>query len=186
MISTLDLYTGNFTELDEMAAQTAINHAKDPILRAQFNLELAEKLPVCLREDAKNFAYLIEPIRECGRSYRIDAKDDDEEIINKISSSRFCQMSNVSGLRYYHNKQKESSELKPKLKARENVEMSFDSWDIRKQYDFIKNVIKNMCGDGEPNECFECPDGTRELMMNDMLTGRIPIKKYPKFILAKN
>lgn len=187
LLDTLDLYTGNFTELDKMAAYSAINHAKDPIIRAQFNLELSEKLPGYLREVAKNFAYFIEPIRECSRTYRNAAKNDYEEIMNKISSSKFCQMSNVAGLRYYHNKQKELSELKPKLKARENVEMSFDSWDSVKQYNFIKNVIKNMCGDGEQDKCFECPDGARQLMLDDMLTGRIPIeKKYPKILVLSD
>lgn len=39
-----------------------------------------------------------------------------------------------------------------------------------------------MCGDGETNECFECPDGTRQLMLDDMLLGKIPIKKYPKIL----
>lgn len=179
-IDLFDNYTNDYTELDKMIAYSAINHVKDPIKRAQFNLELSEKIPGYLREEAKNFAYFIETLREC-TIWTYD-NDWDKELSSKMRSSKFCQMSNVSGLRYHHNKHKETSELKPKLKARKNVERTFDSWNSKKQYNFIKNVIKNMCGDGESNECFECPDGTRQLMLDDMLLGRIPIEKYPKVL----
>ena len=179
-IDLFDEYTKDYTELDKMIAYSAINHTKDPIKRAQFNLELSEKLPQYLKEEAKNFAYFIETLRECN-IWTYD-KAWDKELSAKMTASKFCQMSNVSGIRYHHNKHKESFELKPKLKARKNVEKSFEDWDSKKQYNFIKNVIKNMCGDGEENECFICPDGTRQLMLDDMLIGRIPVEKYPKIL----
>ncbi len=183
-IDLFDSYTKDYTEFDKMIAYSAINYIKDPIKRAQFNLELSEKLPGYLKEDAKNFAYFIETLREC--CYWTYDKAWDKELSEKMRSSKFCQMSNVSGIRYHYNKYKNSSELKPKLKARKNVEKSFENWNSKKQYNFIKNVIKNMCGDGEDDECFECPDGTRQLMLDDMLIGRIPVEKYPKILVVSD
>ena len=175
MISILDRYTEKLG-YDEDKASYAIENIEDPIERAQFNLELSKILPVYLKEDAKNFAYLIEPIRECTRTYRIAAEKDDEEILNRFHSSKFYQMSNMAGLRYYMKKYKNASsdELKPKLKAREKVEKHFKFWESNFQYYFIKNVIKNMCDDGEQDIYFQCPDGSRALKMNDMVAGKIP------------
>ena len=81
-IDLFDSYTKDYTEFDKMIAYSAINYIKDPIKRAQFNLELSEKLPGYLKEDAKNFAYFIETLREC--CYWTYDKAWDKELSEKI------------------------------------------------------------------------------------------------------
>ena len=41
---------------------------------------------------------------------------------------------------------------KTKLKARERIQEEFDKWDINKQYELVKDIIRSMSGDNKNPE----------------------------------
>lgn len=149
----------------------------DPVRGAEFNIMVAKKLPETKDKiEAKNFAYLIETIRDGEASIFPTHSDSPSliEIHKAMQNSQFCWLSNVTQMGAISRNYSDLGALKSKIANRERLESDFDNWDIDQQYEVIKEVIKGMSGDESDrfSEYFGGGD-LRRLTINDILTGKI-------------
>lgn len=148
---------------------------ENPISGSKFNIWLSER--IFDKNDkigAKNLAYIVETIRDCTRFFLNEAYMDD--LTNKMNNSLFSWCSNVNqnfAMRY---KTDYSDIKKTKLKARERIQEEFDKWDINKQYELVKDIIRSMSGDNknpEFNDIFYSKTNRHRLLINDILCGDV-------------
>lgn len=155
-----------------------------PISAAKFNIHLKNFLPTKAEKvEAKNFAYLIETARD-GQIVHLDnffAGPFQEE----MEKSTFAWLSNVKQnniMKYQYDYYDKPP--KPKLVAREKLEKEFDSMNINKQYEVVKDVIRSMSEDNKNPEfknLFEAPPNKHRLIINDILSDDIDcIFEFPK------
>ena len=125
----------------------------DLMKASEFNIHLSKRLPKRKYDDAynalnkeniKNFAYFIESMRE--GKILIDTPYF-RDLIEHIKNSEFYQFSNAAQMRAIKNAVNSGREFKTKNLLRKNIEQEFNLWDINKQFDFIKTVIKYSCED---------------------------------------
>lgn len=115
-----------------------------------FNIAVNQKFPVnkqsneITKEDVKNFGYFIESLRD--GKYLITSFNADI-LREQIEDSKFFKYSNLAQIRAVKNAVLSGRENKNKIKLRENMASKFESWNIDKQYDFIKSMIKYSCED---------------------------------------
>ena len=149
----------------------------NPVSGAKYNIWLSQRLEnPADKVDAKNFAYVIEAIR--------DGKRDTNDIMflhnlfQFMNNSKFATCSNVtqtSAMNYKYQGQ-EQEVMKPKLKARLDMEKNFDSMSIDKQYELVKDVIRSMSGDNQNPEfsnIFDSKTDRHRLLINDILSGDV-------------
>ena len=147
----------------------------NPISGSKFNIWLGERLnSKSDKFDAKNFAYVIEAIRDGIH----DIKDLGywEKLVSKMNNSIFSWCSNVTQSYVMQKKYDYSDVVKPKLKARQDLEKHFNSWCIAKQYDLVKDVIRSMSGDNKDKrfeQFFASKPDRHRLLINDILKGDV-------------
>ena len=174
-------------------------YSTDPIQGSHYNRLLAEALPDGKKEKAKNFAYLIETIRD-GKLIENNEFFHEEVLGPKMEKSQFAWCSNVAQIKALDNQAYYSGTKKDKIEQRKKLQSEFDFYDIDKQYDIVKNIIKASSGDQSPEysnilgssaplrETPSTPSeelmqtflhgesndiGSRRLKLNDILTGKI-------------
>lgn len=149
----------------------------NPVSAAKFNIWLSQLLNTKQeKEDIKNLAYIVEAIRD-GATNKINQRHL-YAILESLNNSSFAQCSNViqghsMSNRYDYNIEQT---IKPKLNARKNIEKSFNSWNIDKQYELVKDIIRSMSGDNrnpEFKELFHSKTDTHRLLLNDILKGDV-------------
>lgn len=147
----------------------------NPITGSKFNIWLSERINSKEdKEDAKNFAYIIEAIRDGARSFINEGFFG--KLCDIMNSSIFGWCSNITQAYVMQQKYDYSDIIKPKLKARQEVQDSFNSWSISKQYDLVKDIIRSMSGDNnnpEFNTLFASKSDNHRLLINDILKGHI-------------
>lgn len=148
----------------------------NPVSGAKFNIWLSQRLPDSYKSDAKNFAYVIEAIRDGERGEYNPRYY--EKLCYQMNNSIFGHCTNVT--QGYTMQQKydyaEADIVKPKLKARKEIEKHFDSWSISKQFDLVKDVIRSMSGDNKDpqfDNLFAAKADRHRLLINDILRGNI-------------
>ena len=120
---------------------------------AEYNIQISKQFDVTsnnnfelTKEDVKNMAYLIESIRD-GKylitSYEI------ENFKNKYKNTSFYKYSNVAQMTAMKKAVEEGRENKSKIILRQNMEQDFTNWNLNKQFEFIKTLIKYSCEDNE-------------------------------------
>lgn len=149
----------------------------NPVSGAKFNIWLSEMLSDKQQKtDAKNFAYFIEAIRDGVRDIRNYSYM--EKLTQEMNNSLFSWCSNVcQGHRMQNLYDYSGSDItKPKLKARKDVEKYFNSWNISKQFELVKDVIRSMSGDNrnpEFQQLFYSKTDKHRLLINDILNGDV-------------
>lgn len=149
----------------------------DPVKGAEFNIIIAKNLPETKDKiEAKNFAYLIETVRDGETSIfpKHSVSPSLMEIHRAMQNSQFCWLSNVTQMGAISRNYNDIGELKSKIQSRERLKSDFENWDIDRQYEVVKEVIKGMSGD-ESDKFYEYFGGgdLRRLTINDILTGKI-------------
>ena len=91
------------------------------------------------KQAVKNFAFLIESIRE-GKI--LVENESYTKMIDEIEDYNFYKYTNLGQMRSMRNAITAGIETKSKMVLRENLKEKFDSWTVEKQYNFIKNLIK--------------------------------------------
>ena len=149
----------------------------NPVSSAKFNIWLSDILSSKKdKSDAKNLAYVVEAIRDGEKAscnYRYF-----EELTDKMNNSYFSWCTNVGQGHVMDKKYNyyASDVTKPKLKARQDVEKHFDSWNINKQYELVKDIIRSMSGDNknpEFKDLFFSKTDKHRLLINDILNGDV-------------
>ena len=147
----------------------------NPISGSKFNIWLSERLNSREdKEEAKNFAYIIETIRD-GINNFIN-ENYIAKLFSKMNSSFFSWCSNINQNYIMEKKYSNIDITKAKLRARRNLENSFDTWSISQQYDLVKDVIRSMSGDNnnpEFKDFFESKTDRHRLLLNDILRGNV-------------
>ena len=156
--------------------QERINNT-NPVAAAKFNIWLSQLLNSQKdRVDAKNLAYIVETIRDGAQNIHDYSYWD--RLNYQMSNSGFVWCSNLIQGHAMNNKYEYSSHdvKKPKLKARQEVEKTFDSWSVPKQYELVKDVIRSMSGDNknaEFEDLFYSKADKHRLLINDILKGDV-------------
>lgn len=128
---------------------------KEPILAAQFNIDLAQKLDQYTysgvsKDTAKNFAFFIESLQGNPSIKNLVGKDpkmyyNNEnltcQIANRINTSPFAELSNVTQTGAWIRKL-DTGYRKQKLRNREEIEKNFNQWSVDEQYELVKDIIK--------------------------------------------
>ena len=149
----------------------------NPVSGAKFNIWLSERISSrAEKEEAKNLAYIVEAIRDGAKGYQNERYL--EQLNQEMNNSKFAWCSNVGQGYVMQLKYDLMSDnvVKPKLKARKEVEQHFDSWNVDKQYDLVKDIIRSMSGDNknpEFNELFYAKTDKHRLLINDILKGDV-------------
>ncbi|MBO5948592.1 hypothetical protein J6Q66_07140 [bacterium] len=144
---------------------------------AKFNIWLSERLPNnATKEEAKNLAYVIEAIRDGAREYYFEPYM--AYLTNRMNQSAFSWCSNITQAHQMTNKYDYSQKdvIKPKLKARRELERGFDDLNTNKQYELVKDVIRSMSGDNknpEFEQLFRAKEDKHRLLLNDILRGKV-------------
>jgi len=140
--------------LDETALKRNVEEEYlDLIKAADFNIHLSKYLPTrkyddfyntMNKENIKNFAYYIEAVRDgkiltSGLYFK--------ELLADIGNSAFYRFSNAAQMKATKNAVIAGREYKTKIVLRKSLEKDFNSWDLNKQFEFIKAVIKYSCED---------------------------------------
>lgn len=122
------------------------------LISKNFDIEVNDPEIEITKEDLKNFGYFIESLRD--GKYLI--KTDQFEYLKKdLEKSDFYNFSNLAQMKAMNKAVNEGRENKTKILLRENFEKTFNSWDLDKQLDFIKTLIKYSCEDNDSfNEFF--------------------------------
>lgn len=178
-LKEFDSYTDRVANSDE-AVNFFLNQRmnnSNPISSAKFNIWLSDLLyDRDKKNEAKNFAYVIETIRDGERD--IHDYTYAGELFRDMNNSKFSWCTNICQNYPMQYKLDYSNEqfVKKKLKARKEVEKDFDSWDIKKQYELIKDIIRSMSGDNmnpEFNDLFWSEEDKHRLLLNDILKGDV-------------
>lgn len=104
------------------------------------------------KENVKNFAFFVEGVRD--GKFLISTPIFDK-LNNKIKDYEFYKFINVAHIKGMKNKNKRG-EVKQKLVLRQALEKEFKNWDVNKQFEFIKVLIKASCEDNkEKSEYFK-------------------------------
>ena len=148
----------------------------NPISGSKFNIWLSDRLP-CKQDkyNAKNLAYIVEAMRD---GKKLSSQYTFNESLYKLfENSEFCHCSNVTQGKVMQDRYDYSVyELKDKLKARKEVEQSFNSWSTSKQYELVKDIIRSMSGDSinpEFKPLFYSHNDRPRLLINDILRGKV-------------
>ena len=125
----------------------------DLMKASEFNIHLSKRLPKRKYDDAynalnkeniKNFGYFIEAMRE--GKILVDTPYF-RDLTEQIKNSEFYQFSNAAQMRATKNAVNSGREYKTKILLRMDMAREFNSWDINKQFEFIKTMIKYSCED---------------------------------------
>ena len=115
-----------------------------------FNIAVSERFPIdkksneITKDDVKNLGYFVEALRD--GKYLINSSEADT-LLKSIKNSIFFKYSNIAQIRAVKNAISSGQEYKTKIKLREDLGAKFETWDIDKQYDFVKALIKYSCED---------------------------------------
>lgn len=142
----------NELSLDESHFRNLVkNEYIDLEKAAEFNILLSKEFDTYTgntgklsKDDVKNFAYFIESIRD-GKNLISSARFD--MLKSDLERSKFYKFSNVAQIKAVKNAIKKGREYKTKILLREKLEKDFQNWDVSKQFDFIKTLIKYSCED---------------------------------------
>lgn len=156
--------------------QAEIKNNPNPVAAAKYNIWLSKRLNDADKVEAKNFAYVVEAIRD-GKCETGNI-DDLVRLYTNMNSSGFAMCSNIAQTHAMSKKYQDNPHgvMKPKLKARLDIEKFFDSWNIGKQFELVKDVIRSMSGDNknpEFNILFDSKADMHRLLINDILSGKI-------------
>ncbi len=117
----------------------------DPYKAAWFNRDLAKLIKTPReRENAKNFAFFIEAVRENLKSTKDFTKT--APLFDRLKSSSFVSRSNVTQIPAWQ-KKISGGYLKNKLKNRMNLEKEFYTMSTEEKYELIKDIIKYSSND---------------------------------------
>ncbi len=125
----------------------------DLMKASEFNIHLSKHLPkrkyddvysALNKENIKNFAYFVESMRE--GKILVDTPYF-KDLTEQIKDSEFYQFSNAAQMKATKNAVNSGREHKTKILLRKNLEQEFNSWNINKQFEFIKTMIKYSCED---------------------------------------
>ena len=132
----------NLSADDKVRLLVARTQEIDPLKGGVFNLEVVKHLPFqgISKEQAKNFAYFIESVRDGKLLLKKDNLYND--LLARMNKSPFCIFSNVAqiGAKY-------TKPLKTKLVNREELTDNFDKMSINEQFEMIKEIIKSVSND---------------------------------------
>ena len=92
------------------------------------------------RENIKNIGFTLESMRE-GKVFTKFGEMENR----RITESDTYKLANLSQLKAL----KAHKDMKPKRLSRDNMAAEFNSWDVRKQYRFIKTLIKSACANNK-------------------------------------
>ena len=149
---------------------------KNPVSSAKFNIWLSELLSKSDKVEAKNLAYVIEAIRDGAQDiFNPQYGDTLSDLMNKSSFSWCSNVCQGHVMRNFY-ETSSSTMLKPKLKARKDVEKYFNSWGVNKQYELVKDIIRSMSGDNKNkmfNDIFHSKTDKHRLLINDILVGDV-------------
>lgn len=125
----------------------------DLIKAAKFNIDVAQQIPkrkyddelhALNKENVKNFAYFIESVRD---GKKLITSKIFEELVKQIENSDFYKFSNVAQMQAMKNAVQSGREQKNKILLRQTLKEDFNSWNIDKQFEFVKTLIKYSCED---------------------------------------
>lgn len=120
-------------------------HSTDPYIAGEFNRKIAKLINnPNQREDAKNFAFFIETVRE-----NLGLTNDflkNEYFFKKIKSSNFVKESNVTQIPAWREKIA-GGYLKKKLANRNKLEQNFYQMPTETKYELIKDLVKHSSND---------------------------------------
>ena len=107
-------------------------------LCGQFPKRNTDKLDVYhpSRENIKNIGFTLEAMRE-GKVFQRFGEMENRRITGS-DTYNLVNLSQIDALKAH-------TDRKPKRLSRDNMAAEFNSWDIRKQYRFIKTLIKSAC-----------------------------------------
>jgi len=102
------------------------------------------------KELLKNFGFFLDVFRNGTHFEKYEKNNPTQYPTYKddILESDVSKLTNLLQLRAL----KRSQEIKPKIERRKNLREEFDTWDVDKQYEFIKTLIKASCGENEPDK----------------------------------
>ena len=121
------------------------HYTSDYVDANDFYINVCKKFPLnsyggISREQIKNVGFVLESMRE-GEHFKEFGEIDDKD----ITGSLVYEMVNLSQLHSLKHK----ADSKPKRLARENMPFDFNSWDVNKQYRFVKALIQSACGNNK-------------------------------------
>lgn len=171
-----DTYASTFVNDDNLIQYKLIRmNCPNPISASKFNIWLSELLPTRQdKVDAKNFAYIIEAIRD-GNTINRD-RDFTWMFYDEMNRSAFSWCSNITQAYQMEQKLMYGDVVKHKLKAREEAAKNFNSWSIDRQYELVKDIIRSMSGDSknpEFKDLFHSRVDKHRLLINDILVGDV-------------
>ena len=92
------------------------------------------------KENIKNIGFVLESMRE-GEVFQKFGEYENR----RVTGSDTYKLANLSQLQAL----KSHNDRKPKRLARDNMSAEFNSWDVGKQYRFIKTLIKSACANNK-------------------------------------
>ena len=121
---------------------------------AQYNIKVSEKFDIVpkdktndlSKEEVKNFGYFLESLRD-GKPLIQTQKGDDLKTF--LGLFQYYNYSNMAQMKSMKNAVNDNRENKTKIILRENFDKTFESWDVNKQFDFVKTLIKYTCEDND-------------------------------------
>ncbi len=147
----------NLDILDDLTKKSDLNkqivyyrakrdYETNPILAGEFNVKLAKfnDESQISKEDAKNFAYFIESVRDGKVVFPFsDYNPGLKAIRERIKASPFAQMSNVTQMTAFSNLYKENLfHFGPRYDSRVDLQSDYCNWDLEEKFDFLKDLMK--------------------------------------------
>ncbi len=119
----------------------------NPLSAGEFNIKLAQfnDESKISKEEAKNFAYFIEAVRDGKVLYPTNILYNDalETLLKRMKASPFAQMSNVTQMTAFTNLYNEGLlPLAAKYKYRDELPTEYYHWTQKEKFDFIKDLVK--------------------------------------------
>lgn len=153
ILKKIDPYAKELNYNHEKWMSLIENEYKDLMKAAEFNILLSQNFPqkefnqssnIVDREMLKNFAYIIETIRD---GKKVFVSPDYEIFKTILVESPFYRYSNIAQLKALENSIASGQEQKQKIIKRKSLEKEFATWNTDKQFRFIKTLVKYISGD---------------------------------------
>lgn len=121
---------------------------------AQYNIKVSENFEIVpkdkindlSKEEVKNFGYFLESLRDGKPLIQSEMGEDLKKLLELF---QFYNFSNMAQMKSMKNAVNEDRENKTKIILRENFDKKFESWDVNKQFNFVKTLIKYTCEDND-------------------------------------